>query len=124
MMSCLADRGLDVPECDLVVNLDLPQLTPHTMATEEPEELVALGGKGISVTVCEENEEFSCKEKKMRKQSRGHESYASSWKDSLLLFTRRKMWNKVFRVHMNVFFFCNSSVYIYIFKSTMENHSI
>ena len=71
MMSCLADKGLDVPECDLVVNLDLPQLTPHTMATEEPEELVALGGKGISVTVCEENEEFSCKEKKCASRAVG-----------------------------------------------------
>ncbi|TVU25334.1 hypothetical protein EJB05_27826, partial [Eragrostis curvula] len=60
----LAARGLDVPECDLVVNLDLP--TDSTHYAHRAGRTGRLGRKGIVVTICEETEGFVVR--KMRKQ--------------------------------------------------------
>jgi superfamily II DNA/RNA helicase len=60
----LSARGLDVPECDLVVNLDLP--TDSTHYAHRAGRTGRLGRKGIVVTICEENEAFVVR--KMRKQ--------------------------------------------------------
>lgn len=60
----LSARGLDVPECDLVVNLDLP--TDSTHYAHRAGRTGRLGRKGIVVTICEESEGFVVR--KMRKQ--------------------------------------------------------
>ncbi|KAL6899536.1 hypothetical protein ACP4OV_006194 [Aristida adscensionis] len=60
----LSARGLDVPECDLVVNLDLP--TDSTHYAHRAGRTGRLGRKGIVVTICEETEAFVVR--KMRKQ--------------------------------------------------------
>lgn len=60
----LAARGLDVPECDLVVNLDLPTDSIHY--AHRAGRTGRLGRKGTVVTICEEREVFVVK--KLQKQ--------------------------------------------------------
>lgn len=60
----LAARGLDVPECDLVVNLDLPTDSIHY--AHRAGRTGRLGRKGTVVTICEEPEVFVVK--KLQKQ--------------------------------------------------------
>ncbi|KAL9249608.1 DEAD-box ATP-dependent RNA helicase 47B-like protein [Drosera capensis] len=60
----LAARGLDVAECDLVVNLDLP--TDSTHYAHRAGRTGRLGRKGIVVTICEQPEVFVVK--KMERQ--------------------------------------------------------
>jgi superfamily II DNA/RNA helicase len=55
----LAARGLDVPECDLVVNLDLPTDPIHY--AHRAGRTVRLGRKGPVLTICEEPEVFVVK---------------------------------------------------------------
>ncbi len=57
-------RGLDVAECDLVVNLDLPTDSIHY--AHRAGRTGRLGRKGIVVSICEEPEVFVIK--KMQKQ--------------------------------------------------------
>ncbi|CAN1330789.1 DEAD-box ATP-dependent RNA helicase 47B [Linum perenne] len=52
----LSARGLDVPECDVVVNLDLP--TDSTHYAHRAGRTGRLGRKGTVVTICEESELF------------------------------------------------------------------
>ncbi|KAK1262153.1 DEAD-box ATP-dependent RNA helicase 47A [Acorus gramineus] len=60
----LSARGLDVAECDLVVNLDLPTDSVHY--THRAGRAGRLGRKGSVVTLCEEAEVFVVK--KLRRQ--------------------------------------------------------
>lgn len=60
----LSARGLDVAECDLVVNLDLPTDSVHY--AHRAGRTGRLGRKGIVVSFCEESEVFVMK--KMQKQ--------------------------------------------------------
>ncbi|KAK6935352.1 Helicase, C-terminal [Dillenia turbinata] len=60
----LSARGLDVPECDLVVNLDLPTDSIHY--AHRAGRTGRLGRKGYVVTICEEPEVFVVK--KLQKQ--------------------------------------------------------
>lgn len=60
----LSARGLDVAECDLVVNLDLPTDSIHY--AHRAGRTGRLGRKGVVVTVCEEREVFVVK--KLQKQ--------------------------------------------------------
>eukprot|EP00250_Pteridium_aquilinum_P021777 c25220_g2_i1 orf=550-2379(-) len=49
-------RGIDIPECDLVVNLELP--TDMTHYAHRAGRTGRLGRKGTVVTICEESEAF------------------------------------------------------------------
>ncbi|XP_057764178.1 DEAD-box ATP-dependent RNA helicase 47A [Salvia miltiorrhiza] len=60
----LSARGLDIPECDLVVNLELP--TDSTHYAHRAGRTGRLGRKGTVVSICEESEVFVMK--KMQKQ--------------------------------------------------------
>lgn len=60
----LSARGLDVPECDLVVNLDLPTDSVHY--AHRAGRTGRLGRNGTVVTICEEREIFVVK--KLRRQ--------------------------------------------------------
>lgn len=60
----LSARGLDVPECDLVVNLDLPTDSIHY--AHRAGRTGRLGRKGVVVTICEQHELFVVK--KLQKQ--------------------------------------------------------
>ncbi|KAL0329756.1 UNVERIFIED_CONTAM: DEAD-box ATP-dependent RNA helicase 47A [Sesamum radiatum] len=60
----LSARGLDIPECDLVVNLGLPTDSVHY--AHRAGRTGRLGRKGTVVTICEEPEVFVVK--KMQKQ--------------------------------------------------------
>lgn len=60
----LSARGLDVPECDLVVNLDLPTDSVHY--AHRAGRTGRLGRDGTVVTICEEREMFVVK--KLRRQ--------------------------------------------------------
>nr|AAF78481.1 Contains similarity to DEAD box RNA helicase (RH9) from Arabidopsis thaliana gb/AJ010461 and contains a Helicase PF/00271 domain. EST gb/AI997215 comes from this gene. This gene may be cut off [Arabidopsis thaliana] len=60
----LSARGLDVAECDLVVNLELPTDAVHY--AHRAGRTGRLGRKGTVVTVCEESQVFIVK--KMEKQ--------------------------------------------------------
>lgn len=60
----LSARGLDLPECDLVVNLGLPTDSVHY--THRAGRTGRLGRKGTVVTICEEPEVFVVK--KLQKQ--------------------------------------------------------
>lgn len=60
----LSARGLDIPECDLVVNLDLPTDSIHY--AHRAGRTGRLGRNGSVVTICEEREVFIMK--KMQKQ--------------------------------------------------------
>ncbi|KAI4367910.1 hypothetical protein MLD38_016536 [Melastoma candidum] len=60
----LSARGLDVPECDLVVNLDLPTDSIHY--AHRAGRTGRLGRKGTVVSICEEPEVFVVR--KMQKQ--------------------------------------------------------
>ncbi|KAF6175491.1 hypothetical protein GIB67_021981 [Kingdonia uniflora] len=60
----LSARGLDVSECDLVVNLDLPTDSVHY--AHRAGRAGRLGRKGSVVTICEDSEVFVVK--KMEKQ--------------------------------------------------------
>lgn len=60
----LSARGLDVAECDLVVNLDLPTDTIHY--AHRAGRTGRLGRKGTVVTMCEESEVFVVR--KLQKQ--------------------------------------------------------
>ncbi|WCJ26211.1 DEAD-box ATP-dependent RNA helicase 47A [Euphorbia peplus] len=60
----LSARGLDVPECDLVVNLELPTDSIHY--AHRAGRTGRLGRKGTVVTICEEREVFVVK--KLQKQ--------------------------------------------------------
>ncbi|KAG0472143.1 hypothetical protein HPP92_016689 [Vanilla planifolia] len=60
----LSARGLDVPECDLVVNLDLPTDSVHY--AHRAGRTGRLGRKGTVITICEEPEVFVVQ--KMRRQ--------------------------------------------------------
>ncbi|KAE9621515.1 hypothetical protein Lal_00032997 [Lupinus albus] len=60
----LSARGLDVPECDLVVNIGLP--TDSTHYAHRAGRTGRLGRKGTVLTICEEPELFVVK--KMQKQ--------------------------------------------------------
>lgn len=60
----LSARGLDVPECDLVVNLDLPTDSIHY--AHRAGRTGRLGREGSVVTICGETEEFVVK--KLRRQ--------------------------------------------------------
>lgn len=60
----LSARGLDVPECDLVVNLDLPTDSIHY--AHRAGRTGRLGREGSVVTICEEPEAFVVK--KLRRQ--------------------------------------------------------
>lgn len=55
----LAARGLDVPECDLVVNLDMPTDSIHY--AHRAGRTGRLGRKGTVVNVCEQSEVFVVK---------------------------------------------------------------
>uniref|UniRef100_A0A7N0ZTE6 RNA helicase n=1 Tax=Kalanchoe fedtschenkoi TaxID=63787 RepID=A0A7N0ZTE6_KALFE len=60
----LSARGLDVPNCDLVVNLDLPTDSVHY--AHRAGRTGRLGRKGTVVTICEESQMFVVK--KLEKQ--------------------------------------------------------
>ncbi|XP_020582786.1 DEAD-box ATP-dependent RNA helicase 47B-like [Phalaenopsis equestris] len=60
----LSARGLDVPDCDLIVNLDLPTDSVHY--AHRAGRTGRLGRKGTVVTMCEEPEVFVVK--KLRRQ--------------------------------------------------------
>ncbi|PKA51491.1 DEAD-box ATP-dependent RNA helicase 47B [Apostasia shenzhenica] len=60
----LSARGLDVPECDAVVNLDLPTDSVHY--AHRAGRTGRLGRRGTVVTICEEPEMFVVK--KLRRQ--------------------------------------------------------
>ncbi|KAL5769625.1 hypothetical protein ACOSP7_013779 [Xanthoceras sorbifolium] len=60
----LSARGLDVAECDLVINIDLPTDSIHY--AHRAGRTGRLGRKGTVVTICEEREVFVMK--KMQKQ--------------------------------------------------------
>lgn len=60
----LSARGLDIPECDLVVNLELPTDSIHY--THRAGRTGRLGRRGTVVTICEESEVFVVR--KMQKQ--------------------------------------------------------
>ncbi|KAK6158159.1 hypothetical protein DH2020_005473 [Rehmannia glutinosa] len=60
----LSARGLDIPECDLVVNLELPTDSIHY--AHRAGRTGRLGRRGTVVTICEEPEVFVVK--KMQKQ--------------------------------------------------------
>ncbi|KAG6431776.1 hypothetical protein SASPL_109859 [Salvia splendens] len=60
----LSARGLDIPECDLVVNLELP--TDSTHYAHRAGRTGRLGRRGTVVSICEESEVFVMK--KMQKQ--------------------------------------------------------
>jgi superfamily II DNA/RNA helicase len=60
----LSARGLDVPECDLVVNLDLPTDSVHY--AHRAGRTGRLGRKGSVLSICEESEVFIIK--KLRRQ--------------------------------------------------------
>ncbi|KAL3647191.1 hypothetical protein CASFOL_008159 [Castilleja foliolosa] len=60
----LSARGLDIPECDLVVNLGLP--TDPTHYAHRAGRTGRLGRRGTVVTICEESEVFIVK--KVQKQ--------------------------------------------------------
>ncbi|KAJ4823465.1 DEAD-box ATP-dependent RNA helicase 47, mitochondrial [Turnera subulata] len=60
----LSARGLDIPECDLVVNLELPTDSIHY--AHRAGRTGRLGRKGTVVTICEESEVFVVR--KMQKQ--------------------------------------------------------
>lgn len=60
----LSARGLDIPECDLVVNLELP--TDSTHFAHRAGRTGRLGRRGTVVTICEEAQVFVVK--KMEKQ--------------------------------------------------------
>ncbi|KAG8374881.1 hypothetical protein BUALT_Bualt10G0041600 [Buddleja alternifolia] len=60
----LSARGLDIPECDLVVNLELP--TDSTHYAHRAGRTGRLGRRGTVVTICEEREVFVVR--KMQKQ--------------------------------------------------------
>lgn len=60
----LSARGLDIPECDLVVNLELPTDSIHY--THRAGRTGRLGRRGTVVTICEESEAFVVR--KMQKQ--------------------------------------------------------
>ncbi|PIN22868.1 Translation initiation factor 4F, helicase subunit (eIF-4A) [Handroanthus impetiginosus] len=60
----LSARGLDIPECDLVVNLELPTDSIHY--AHRAGRTGRLGRRGTVVTICEEPEVFVMK--KMQKQ--------------------------------------------------------
>lgn len=60
----LSARGLDVADCDLVVNLDLPTDSIHY--AHRAGRTGRLGRKGTVVTICEEPEVFVVK--KLQKQ--------------------------------------------------------
>ncbi|XP_065858210.1 DEAD-box ATP-dependent RNA helicase 47, mitochondrial [Euphorbia lathyris] len=60
----LSARGLDVPECDLVVNLELPTDSIHY--AHRAGRTGRLGRKGNVVTICEDREVFVVK--KLKKQ--------------------------------------------------------
>lgn len=60
----LAARGLDITECDLVVNLDLPTDSVHY--AHRAGRTGRLGRKGVVVTLCEQHELFVVK--KLQKQ--------------------------------------------------------
>lgn len=64
LTSELSARGLDVPECDLVVNLELPTDSVHY--AHRAGRTGRLGRKGTVVTICEEPEVFVVK--KLEKQ--------------------------------------------------------
>lgn len=64
MTNELSARGLDVAECDLVVNLDLPTDTIHY--AHRAGRTGRLGRKGTVVTICEESEVFVVR--KLQKQ--------------------------------------------------------
>ncbi|KAL6572297.1 hypothetical protein OROMI_013255 [Orobanche minor] len=64
MTSELSARGLDIPECDLVVNLELPTDSIHY--AHRAGRTGRLGRKGTVITICEEPEVFVVK--KMQKQ--------------------------------------------------------
>jgi superfamily II DNA/RNA helicase len=55
----LAARGLDVPECDLIVNLDVPMDSLHY--AHRAGRTGRLGRKGTVLTICEEPEVFVVK---------------------------------------------------------------
>jgi superfamily II DNA/RNA helicase len=55
----LAARGLDVPECDLIVNLDVPMDSIHY--AHRAGRTGRLGRKGTVLTICEEPEVFVVK---------------------------------------------------------------
>ncbi|CAI9755425.1 unnamed protein product [Fraxinus pennsylvanica] len=52
----LSARGLDIPECDLVVNLELPTDSIHY--AHRAGRTGRLGRRGIVVTICEEPQVF------------------------------------------------------------------
>ncbi|CAN0913285.1 DEAD-box ATP-dependent RNA helicase 47, mitochondrial [Linum grandiflorum] len=60
----LSARGLDVPECDVVINLDLP--TDSTHYAHRAGRTGRLGRRGTVVTICEESELFVVR--KLQKQ--------------------------------------------------------
>ncbi|KAL6509804.1 hypothetical protein OROGR_022292 [Orobanche gracilis] len=64
MTNELSARGLDIPECDLVVNLELPTDSIHY--AHRAGRTGRLGRKGTVITICEEPEVFVVK--KMQKQ--------------------------------------------------------
>ena len=59
MTNELSARGLDVSECDLVVNLDLPTDSIHY--AHRAGRTGRLGRKGTVVSICEESEVFVVK---------------------------------------------------------------
>ena len=78
----LSARGLDVAECDLVVNLDLPTDSIHY--AHRAGRTGRLGRKGTVVTMCEEPEVFVVK--KLQKQL-GIPIPACEFKESQLVVT-------------------------------------
>jgi superfamily II DNA/RNA helicase len=76
----LAARGPDVPECDLVVNLDLPTDSIHY--AHQAGRTGRLGRKGTVVTICEEPGMFVVK--KLQKQLESIFLHASLQRASLL----------------------------------------
>ncbi|KAJ7552725.1 hypothetical protein O6H91_06G067200 [Diphasiastrum complanatum] len=56
VISELGARGLDIPECDLVVNLELP--TDGTHYAHRGGRTGRLGRKGTVISICEQREEF------------------------------------------------------------------
>uniref|UniRef100_A0A3N7EAZ3 RNA helicase n=1 Tax=Populus trichocarpa TaxID=3694 RepID=A0A3N7EAZ3_POPTR len=73
-------RGPDVPECDLVVNLDLPTDSIHY--AHQAGRTGRLGRKGTVVTICEEPGMFVVK--KLQKQLESIFLHASLQRASLL----------------------------------------